>query len=168
MLPNSYNERWLMHTLQLLEDDHQQAILLMHRIKAQFGQADASTRLQAFSQLKEALMLHARVEELHVYPVFQQSEITRDSARQALDDHRAIKTLLQGLQGMSPGFEWVARFDELYERATRHMKMEEEELFGHSAGVMTQHEAEEIARKVEVAKTEVRAEAPAPAGGIPE
>jgi hypothetical protein len=69
---------------------------------------------------------------------------------------------------MSPGFEWVARFDELYERATRHMKMEEEELFGHSADVMTQQEAEEIARKVEVAKKEVRAEAPAPAGGIPE
>ena len=157
-----------MHTLQLLQDDHQQAILLMHRIKAESGQADSSGRLQLFHQLKEALILHARVEELHLYPVFQQSEITRDSARQALDDHRAIKALLEGLQGMPPDFQWVAKFNELYEKATRHMKMEEEELFGHSAEVLTQQEAEELGRKVELAKKEVRAEAPAPAGGIPE
>jgi hypothetical protein len=100
-------------------------------------------------------MLHARVEKRHVYPVFQQSKMTRHSARQALDDHRAIKTLLEGLQGVPPGFQWVAKFDEWYERATYHMKMEEEELFRHSANVVTQQEAEELGRKVEVAKKEV-------------
>ncbi|WP_447987088.1 hemerythrin domain-containing protein [Nitrospira sp. Nam74] len=155
--------------LQVLQDDHQHVTLLMHRIKAEFGKAESSARLELFQQLKEALLLHARVEELHVYPVFQQSETTRDSARQALEDHRAMKELLEGLAGMPPsGFQWVAKFNDLYERATRHMKMEEEELFGHAREVMTQQETEELGTKVEMAKKELRGEAPAPAGGIPE
>ena len=156
-----------MGALQVLQDDHQHANLLMHRIKAQFGQADTSERLQIFQQLREALLLHARVAELHVYPVFQQSEITRDSARQALEDHRAIKVLLEALHAMPSGFQWVTKFNELYEAATRHMKMEEEELFGQAGGVLTQQEEEELAMKVEVAKKELRGEAPPPAGGIP-
>ncbi|WP_447987000.1 hypothetical protein [Nitrospira sp. Nam74] len=65
---------------------------------------------------------------------------------QALEDHRAIKG----------------------SRATRHMKMAEEELFGHAREVTTQQEAEELGTKVEMAKKELRGEAPAPAGGIPE
>jgi hypothetical protein len=48
------------------------------------------------------------------------------------------------------------------------MKMEEEELFGHASEVMTQQEAEEVGTKVDVAKNELRGEAPPPAGGIPE
>lgn len=158
-----------MDALQLLQEDHQQASVLMLRIKADFGQADSSARLQMFQQLKDALTLHARVEELHVYPMFQQSEVTRDDARQALDDHRTMKGLLEELDGMPPsGFQWIMRFNELYEIATRHMKMEEEELFGHAGEVLTRQEAEELGRKVEVAKKEVRGAAPAPAGGIPE
>ena len=141
----------------------------MHRIKADFGQVDSSARLQTFQQLKDALTLHARVEDLHVYPVLQQSEVTRDDARQALDEHRTMKVLLEELDGMPPsGFQWVIKFNELYEIATRHMKMEEEALFGHAGEVLTREEAEELGRKVEVAKKEVRGAAPAPAGGIPE
>ncbi len=48
-----------MDALELLQDDHQQACVLMHRIKADFGQANSSARLQMFQQLKDALMLHA-------------------------------------------------------------------------------------------------------------
>jgi hypothetical protein len=158
-----------MDALQLLQVEHQQVSVLMHRIQADFGQVDSSARLQTFQQLKDALTLHARVEELHVYPVFQQSEVTRDDARQALDEHRTMKVLLDELDGMPPsGFQWVIKFNELYEIATRHMKMEEEELFGHAGEVLTREEAEEIGRKVEVAKKELRGAAPAPAGGIPE
>ena len=158
-----------MDALRLLQQDHQEASVLMHRIKDDFGQADSSARRQMFQQLKDALLLHARVEELHVYPVFQQSEVTRDSARQALDDHRAMKVLVEELDGMPPsGFQWVTKFNELYDTATRHMKMEEEELFGHAGEVFTRQEAEELGRKVQVAKKEVRGMAPAPAGGIPE
>jgi hemerythrin superfamily protein len=158
-----------MDALRLLQQEHEQASVLMHRIKDDFGQTDSSARLQMFQQLRDALLLHARVEELHMYPVFQQAETTRDSARQALDDHRTIKVLLEEIDGMPPsGSQWVAKFNELHEIVTRHMKMEEEELFGHAGKVFTRQEAEELGRKVEAAKKEVRGAAPAPAGGIPD
>ena len=60
-----------MDALRLLQQDHELASVLMHRIKDEFRQTDSSARLQMFQQLKDALILHARVEELHVYPVFQ-------------------------------------------------------------------------------------------------
>lgn len=158
-----------MDALRLLQQDHQDASALMNRIKAEFGQADPSARLRMFQQLKAALMVHARVEEFHVYPVFQQAEVTRDSAAQALDDHRAMKSLIDSLDRMPQhDVNWVSTFNKLYETATRHMRMEEEQLFGHAGEVLTRQEAEELGTKVETAKKEVRGEAPAPAGGIPD
>lgn len=158
-----------MDALRLLQHDHEQTSGLMRKIKAAFGQVDPSDRLKMFLELKNALLLHAQVEQLHVYPVFQQSEITRDSARQALDDHRTMKVQLEGLERATPsGPDWVIKFNELYETATCHMKMEEEDLFGHAAEVLTRQETEELGTKIEVAKKEIRGEAPAPAGGIPE
>ena len=158
-----------MDALRLLQQEHEQTSGLMREIKGTFGQLDSSRRLKMFRELKHAVLLHAQVEELHVYPVFQQSEITRDSARQALDDHRLMKVQLEELDGMAvSGPSWVTKFNELYEAATRHMKMEEEDLFGHAAEVLTPQEAEELGTTIEVAKKEIRGEAPAPAGGIPE
>jgi hypothetical protein len=158
-----------MDALRLLQQDHQEASILMNRIKADYGRADGVARGQMFEQLKAALTLHARVEELHVYQVFQQSEVTRDDAARALDDHRIIKELLEVLGRMPPsGFQWVNKFNELYDRAMRHMKMEEEELFGHAGEVFTRQEAEELGTKVEVAKKEIQGAAPGPAGGIPD
>lgn len=158
-----------MDALRLLQQDHEQASRLMREIKGTFGQVDSSGRLKMFRELKNALLLHAQVEELHVYRVFQQSEITRDSARQALDDHRTMKVQLEELEGMpASGPQWVTKFNEFYEAATRHMKMEEGDLFGHAAEVLTRQEAEELGTNIEVAKKEIRGEAPAPAGGIPE
>ena len=157
-----------MDAFNLLQQDHRHASSLMSRIKAHIGHADSSS-VQTFQELKIALDLHARVEELHVYPVFQQSEITRDSAAKALDAHRKIKVLLEELAGMPRvDYRWVQKFNELYEAVGRHMQMEEEELFGQAGEVLTRQEAEELGTNVQVAKREVAGEGPAPAGGIPE
>lgn len=68
-----------MDALNLLQQDHRHASLLMSRIKARLRNADSLPR-QAFQELTLALDLHARIEELHVYAVFQPPEITKDSA----------------------------------------------------------------------------------------
>jgi hemerythrin superfamily protein len=152
-----------MDVCHLLQQDHRQASSLMIRIKAQFGKADVSP-FPMFQQLKSALDHHAEVEEFHVYPVFQQSEMTRDSAARALEDHRRIKVLLEALAAMSRAdYRWVQTFNELYETVERHMRMEEDELFGQSGEVLTAQEADELGTRVEVAKKEVSRETPAPA-----
>lgn len=156
-----------MSRLQSLQRDHRQVSSLLQRIRAQFGQ-ERSSPLDLFLELKRVLETHARVEELHVYPVFQQSEVTRDNAAQALEDHRQIKTLLEALEGKAVDFQWVQKFDDLAAVTERHMRMEEVELFDESDNVMTPAEAEELEALVETAKKEVHGEASLPAGGIPD
>jgi hypothetical protein len=70
----------------LLQQNHRHASSLMIRIKTEFGKTDVSL-LPIFQELTSAPQDHAQVEELYVYPVFQQSEITRDNAAKALEDH---------------------------------------------------------------------------------
>jgi hemerythrin superfamily protein len=151
-----------------LQQDHRHASSLMIRIKTEFGKTDVSL-LPMFQELTSALQDHAQVEELYVYPVFQQSEITRDSAAKALEDHRKMKVLLDELAGMSRvDYRWVQKFNEFYEAAERHMHMEEEELFGQSGDVLTAQEADELETKVEAAKKDISGHAlPPPAGEIP-
>jgi hemerythrin superfamily protein len=157
-----------MSVFHLLQEDHRQASSLMIRIKAQFGKADALP-FPMYQELKSKLDHHAEVEEFHVYPVFQQCEMTRDSAARALEDHRRIKVLLEALAAMSRAdYRWVQRFNELYETVERHMRMEEDELFGQAGEVLTAQEADELGTRVEVAKKEVSRETPAPASGLPE
>lgn len=157
-----------MDVFDLLQKDHRQASSLMIRIKAQFGKADALP-FPMFQELKSALDHHAEVEEFHVYPVFQQYEMTRDSAARALEDHRRIKVLLEALTVMSRAdYRWVQTFNELYETVERHMRMEEDELFGQAGEVLTAQEADELGTRVEVAKQEVSGETSAPATGLPQ
>lgn len=59
-------------------------------------------------------------------------------------------------------YRWVQKFNDLYETVERHMHMEEDELFGQARDVLTAQEAEELGRKVEVAKKDISGEAPAP------
>ena len=69
----------------LLRRDHEKLSSIFQNIQRGFDQADTPERHQLFRQLKRELELHAAVEDLQVYRVFQQSESTRDaSAKQAI------------------------------------------------------------------------------------
>jgi len=156
-----------MDAVTLLEHDHRETSSLIQSIKAQLGKEKVSP-LETFAQLKHSLEMHARVEELHVYQVFQQSEVTRDSAAQALEDHRRIKTLLDELATFpSADFGWVQKFNDLVAAVERHIQMEELELLGQADQVMTHEEREELGDLVQTAKKELEGKAPLPAGGIP-
>jgi len=156
-----------MDVVTLLEHDHCEISSLIHSIKAHIGKEKVSP-LDIFRQLKRALEMHARVEELHVYQVFQQSDITRDSAAQALEDHRQIKTLLDDLATFtSADFRWVQKFNDLVAAVERHIQREELELLGRADQVMTHEEREELGDLVQTGKKELQGKAPLPAGGIP-
>jgi len=98
----------------LLRRDHEKLSSIFQNIQRGFDQADTPERHQLFRQLKRELELHAAVEDLQVYRVFQQSESTRDDAHEALEAHGKIKTLLDQLE-ISPAYDhkWVAQFQEL-------------------------------------------------------
>jgi hypothetical protein len=142
---------------------------MFKQIHKGLGQVDTPERHQLFRELKTELELHAEVEDLHVYRVFQQAEATRDDAFQALEAHRRIKTVLDELVA-APAYDhtWVPKFQELQNLVEQHVAKEENEMFRKAEGVLTPQEAEELGVKVETAKRAISRNAPTTEGGTPE
>jgi hypothetical protein len=153
----------------VLRRDHQNVAALFHQLERGFDQPDSPERHRLFSQLKGELELHANVEDLHVYRVFQQSEPTRDEAHEAQEAHRKIKTLLDELQAAAAyDHTWVPKYQELKKLVEAHVASEEKEMFAKVGTVMTPQEAEELGVAVETAKQAIRRHAPVTEGGTPE
>jgi len=77
----------------LLRRDHEKVSSLFNQIQGGLEHPDTPERHRSFRQLKRELDLHAAVEDLHVYRVFQQAEPARDGAHEALEAHSKIKML---------------------------------------------------------------------------
>jgi hemerythrin superfamily protein len=163
------NREAAMEIFTLLRGDHRAAESIFQKIESRFGEAETPEWHELFRRLKAHLDLHAQVEDLHVYRVFQQGEATRDSTAQALEAHRKIKTLLDELASTrSYDFKWVSKFKELHQIVAQHVATEEQEMFSKGRQVLTFQEAEELGRIVEAAKRDISHGAPTAAGGTPE
>jgi hypothetical protein len=158
-----------MDFITLLRRDHERIASLFKQIQAGFDQPDTPERHRLFRQLKRELDIHAAVEDLHIYRVFQQEEATRDEAHDAIEAHSKIKTLLDKLE-TAPVYDhqWVPKFEELHTLVESHVASEETELFRMTEAVMTPQEAEELGVSVETAKQAISRNAPPTEGGTPE
>lgn len=158
-----------MDFITLLRRDHERVSSLFQQIQRGLEQPDTPERHRLFRQLKRELDIHAAVEDLHVYRVFQQAESTRDGAHDALEAHSKIKTLLDELE-IAPVYDhnWVPKFQELHTLVKAHVASEESELFCRTQAVMTPQEAEELGLTVETAKQAISRNAPPSEGGTPE
>ena len=153
----------------LLKRDHEKVSSIYHQIQRGFDQPDTPDRHQLFRQLKSELELHAAVEDLHVYRVFQQSEYTHDDAHEAQEAHAQIKTMLDQLETAQVyDHKWVSQFHELQKLVGTHVAAEENEMFRKSEEFMTLQEAEELGVAVTSAKQAISRNAPTTEGGTPE
>ena len=153
----------------LLKRDHEKVSYLFQQIQRVFDQPDTPDRHQLFRQLKRELELHAAVEDLHVYRVFQQSEFTHDDAHDAQEAHAKIKTILEQLETAQVyDHKWVSQFHELQKLVETHMAAEENEMFPKSEEFMTPQEAEELGVAVASAKQAISSNAPTTEGGTSE
>jgi hemerythrin superfamily protein len=153
----------------LLRRDHEKLSSIFADIQRGFDQPDTPERHRLFRELKQELELHAAVEDLHVYRVFQQSESTRDEAHEALDAHAKMKTLLDALEtAQAYDHKWVPQFQALQRLVAEHVATEESEMFRKTETIMTPQEAEELGVAVASAKQAISRNAPTTEGGTPE
>ena len=153
----------------LLKRDHEKFLSIFHQTQRGFDQPDTPDRHQLFRQLKSELELHAAVEGLHVYRVFQQSEFTHDDAHEAQEAHAKIKTILEQLETAQVyDHNWVSEFHELQKLVETHVAAEENEMFRKSEEFMTPQEAEELGIAITSAKQAISRNAPTTEGGTPE
>ena len=153
----------------LLRRDHQKVSSMFHELQRGYDQPDTPERHRLFRQLKRELELHAAVEDLHVYRVFQQAEPTHDDAHDALEAHRMIKVLLDELEA-APAYDhkWITKFQELQKLVEAHVAAEENEMLPKTKAIMTPQEAAELGATVETAKEAIARNAPTSEGGTPE
>ena len=112
--------------LSLLKGDHDDVKKLFKEIEAEEDQE------AIFNQIKEALEVHATIEEEIFYPAVKKarSEEVKDEVREAYEEHKQVKALLAAIAEISPEDEsYSAKIKVLKEDVEHHVKEEEGEMF---------------------------------------
>ena len=130
-----------MNAIELLKQDHQEAIDLMDQLEEITGNFDeddedaaaatmSNEPVQLFAQLKQALTLHTQLEETIFYPTMKQFDETRDMIGEALEEHQEVDQILNDMATLSPGDdEFQDKLEELRDSVEHHIDEEENELF---------------------------------------
>jgi hemerythrin superfamily protein len=108
----------------LLKTDHATVKKLFEQ-EEKLKKRDSEKQASTFSQIKDALEVHATIEEEIFYPVVKKarSEHVKDEVREAYEEHKQIKTLLAEIASITPGDEtYDMKMKVLKEDVEHHVK----------------------------------------------
>jgi hemerythrin superfamily protein len=115
----------------LLKTDHATVKKLFEQ-EEKLKKRDSEKQASTFSQIKDALEVHATIEEEIFYPVVKKarSEHVKDEVREAYEEHKQIKTLLAEIASITPGDEtYDMKMKVLKKDVEHHVEEEEGEMF---------------------------------------
>ena len=143
----------------LLKADHAAVKKLFAQERKATKQDDEKKQI-VFDQIKDALTVHATIEEEIFYPAVKKArqEHVKDEVREGYEEHRQIKILIAEIANITPDDEtWDMKVKVLKEDVEHHVKEEEGEMFpdaGKFLGEKRLNElgAELLARKQELKK----------------
>lgn len=145
-----------MDAIKLLKKQHREVDALF----SQFEKARGKTKKRAvFEQIADALAIHARIEERHLYPDVR-ARATADELAEAYDEHLGIKQLiLQAMAAMKdPGFD--GHVAALKGAVEHHVEEEEDELFPKIEKLLDKETLEAIGGMMEAETLELQGKAP--------
>jgi iron-sulfur cluster repair protein YtfE (RIC family) len=141
-----------MNPFTLLKDDHEKVAGLLEKIDETTERATKG-REELFTQLKNELDIHTRIEEEILYPVLEEYEETRDISLEAYEEHALVKQLLGELAAAPKNDEqWTAKFTVLKENIEHHVEEEEGEMFKKARKVLSEDEIENLGDRLQEAK----------------
>lgn len=144
--------------VEILKEDHDKVKQLFEKFEA----AEESTEKEEI--VKQAIMelkVHTSIEEEIFYPAAREKlaagdEANEDLLDEALEEHHAVKLLIEELNDMSAETErYDAKFTVLAENVKHHIKEEESELFPQIEG--SDNDWQEIGQKLMDRKQELQA-----------
>ena len=143
-----------MNAFQLLKEDHKKVAGIFEKLEPT-TERGVKTREELFTQLKNELDVHARIEETIFYPALREAAETHDIILEGFEEHKVIKTLLAGLDTMPKDDEkWGAKLKVLQENVEHHVEEEEGEMFTGARKVLSEEQAEQLGVRLEEAKKE--------------
>ena len=134
-----------MNALTLLKQDHQNVEALFQRFE-HAAPDDARELRSVAEKIIEHLSVHAAVEEQALYPAIRaKAPDEEDAVLEALEEHHAVKLLLNELEKTAPTAErFTAKLRVLVEQVRHHVEEEENELFPKVRDTFTVQELEEL------------------------
>lgn len=130
----------------VLHREHQQVSAMIAAIKATEDRDDAELeRARVFSDIRVALLSHARAEQEVLYTRLQAEHATRAIALEAVQEHQVVSRLIGDLHALaSRGEIWMAKFKVLAENIEHHVREEERDMFPKARRVLQPGEAAEL------------------------
>jgi len=143
-----------MDAFELLKKDHEKVSGIFEKLEPT-TERGVKTREELFTQLKQELDVHARIEETILYPVLKEASETEEITLEAYEEHNVVKQLLAELDKLPKDDEtWGAKLTVLKENVEHHVEEEEGEMFKSARKVLSQEQIEEIGARLEAAKQE--------------
>ncbi|OKH32290.1 hemerythrin [[Phormidium ambiguum] IAM M-71] len=145
-----------MNVIELIKSDHRKVESLFSEIEKT---EDSKKRQVLFDQIYTELTLHAKVEELTLYPSMRDYDETHDMVDEAEEEHTEAKELLEEIKSMSPSDpNFPAKIEELKEAVQHHVEEEENEILPSVSDSMDEQEMKELAKEFKEAKSKLEKE----------
>lgn len=139
-----------MDALNMLMEDHRKVADLFERAE-QTEEEQKKHRL--FEQISTALEMHMHIEETALYPALEQHEELQDISREAVEEHRQVKTLIREITNLTDGSEkFDAKLKVMKENIEHHVEEEETEMFPQMRATLAAEELEEIGQALKTAR----------------
>lgn len=134
-----------MDMIQMLKDDHAKVRSEIQQLLATAKGQETEISPDKIRSISEALMIHMKLEEEHLYPVMGQFDETRDLVRESFKEHQQVKDILGRLNRGET--EWVnlqADLRRLLDAVDHHVQEEESELFPTTREKLSEQEINRI------------------------
>jgi len=141
----------------LLVADHA-AVKKLFAQKEQLSKRDGEKKIQVFSEIHNALEVHATIEEEIFYPAVKKarSEHVKDEVREGYEEHKQIKTLLTQIASIRPTNEgYDMKIKVLKEDVEHHVKDEEGEMFPDAKKFLGERRLRELGAELETRKEQL-------------
>lgn len=145
-----------MNVIELIKSDHRKVESLFSEME----KAKSSKKMQElFEQIYTELTVHAKVEELTLYPSMRNYDETHDMVDEAEEEHTEAKVLLEELKSMSPSDpDFKAKIEELKGAVQHHVEEEESEILPSVTDSMDEVEMKELAKEFKATKSKLEKE----------
>jgi hemerythrin superfamily protein len=135
----------------LLRNDHEQVKSLFEKVKKS-NVRNQNGRKDLFNEIRREILIHSQMEMEIFYPALAGTASARatELVSQAEREHHAVEKLLQEMNLMNAtdkAFE--TKMDQLMADVTRHIDMEEEEIFDEARKNLPEFRLEELGLEME-------------------
>jgi len=135
----------------LLRNDHETVKALFERVKGSDSR-NQNGRKELFNEIRREILIHSQMEMEIFYPALAGTASARatELVSEAEREHRSVEKLIQELNLMNSSDKaFEIKLNQLRDEVTRHIEMEEEEIFDEARKNLPEFRLEELGLEME-------------------